>query len=107
MKAILIDPFGKEVIEVEYNGDFRHIQELIECEVFDCTTWNEHTFFVDDYGLFEYKSGFLLNGYCNPLMGKALVLNTDEEGNSIDCELTIKDIIDNLTFIDVDDYLLK
>ena len=35
MRAILIDPFAKEITEVDYDGDYKKIYDLIDCKTFD------------------------------------------------------------------------
>lgn len=88
MRAYLIDTPNKQVIEVDYNGDFRTIKEHLRCELFTTVVVNDagDTLFVDDEGLingnphgwiaFEHMPGALLRGY-------GLLLGTDHEGASI------------------------
>ncbi len=98
MRAILIDPSNKTITEVEHQGDFRNIQRLIEADCFDCVrlgTGDEDTIFVDDCGLLNGKAQevgmFRVEGN-NPayLAGKALILATDREGDSVGTDLTLE-----------------
>lgn len=46
--------------------------------------------FLDDEGLFvEGQTFFILEGYPQPLAGKALVMGTDEEGESMDAPVSL------------------
>ena len=97
MKAILIDPVREQVTEVEYNGDYRHIYELLtddENEL-DCCTFDviriddREAIFVDDEGLLKMPRYFFkYEGYGQPLAGRGLVLGNDDEGETIATKLT-------------------
>jgi hypothetical protein len=85
MKAYLIDPYECVITQVDYNGHYQQIYDLIDCYCFDCVGFNEFrdTLYVDDEGLYkDNKEFFLIQGYPQPLVGKALVLGTDRYGNS-------------------------
>lgn len=86
MKAYLIDPFEKQITEVEHNGDYKQIQEFIEADLFTVVRINDFgdVLYVDDEGLLkeEGQAFFLFDGYPQPLAGKALVLGTTTEGES-------------------------
>jgi len=105
MKAYLIDPFTKTISMVEYSGDYNEIYKLIECDTiykliecdtFTCADFNEFgdTVFVDDEGLINGKDQefFLIGDYPTPLAGKALVLGTNQEGESVEPSMTIEQV---------------
>ena len=106
MRAYLIDPIKKEISVVNYNGDYRMINELINCERgFDAVYGfrNQDTLFVDDEGLlrkenhaFEFTYD---NGHTQPLMGKALVLGTDAEGESVAVKSTLEEVESKIRWI--------
>lgn len=85
MKAFLIDPSVQTITEVEYSGDYKQIYDLIDCHTFDVVYIDEsHCIYVDDEGLMKPNLFFWLEGLTpTPLAGKALVLGTDDEGESI------------------------
>lgn len=99
MRAILIDPQTRTVSEVDYNGDYTQISELIEASYFDCVKINSlaeggDTIFVDDEGLLNDKVGqvgmFRVDGdYPAYLAGKGLILGTDQEGESVATKLDL------------------
>ena len=105
MRAYLIDPINKEISVVDYNGDYQMINELINSQRgFDAVYGfrNEDTLYVDDEGLllkenhaFEFTYD---NGHTQPLMGKALVLGTDAEGESIECKTTLENLKSRISF---------
>ena len=57
-KGILINPQDRSITEVEWNGDYKHIQELIDAKCFDvCRVDPNNMCFVDDEGLINGKAG--------------------------------------------------
>ena len=103
MNAYLIDPFNYTINPVEYDGDFKSIYQLIDCDTFDCTRFNQHGdgVFVDDEGLISGKEQafFVIQGYPNPLAGKGLVLGCDmDTGESKDPHVTLEWLRENVTF---------
>tara|TARA_B100000424_G_scaffold57448_1_gene41486 strand:+ start:2608 stop:3072 length:465 start_codon:yes stop_codon:yes gene_type:complete len=106
MRAYLIDPIKREISVVSYNGDYQMINELINSQRgFDAVYGfrNEDTLYVDDEGLllkenhaFEFTYD---NGHTQPLMGKALVLGTDAEGESVAVKSTLEEVASKVNWI--------
>ena len=106
MKAILINPKLQTINYVDYSGDYRDISKLTECTTFtavypfdNC----EDTIYLDDEGLLK-PSNYCFTFRCDdgrnqPLMGNALILGTDDEGESKDVESTIEIIQDRVVFV--------
>ena len=94
MKAYLIDPFAKEVSEVEHDGDFKQIYKFIDAEAFDCAHLaNTDVIFVDDMGLTKDEQAFFaFVGYTQILAGKGLVLGTNEEGDTVEPKFSLDDV---------------
>ena len=106
MRAYLIDPIKREISVVNYNGDYQMINELINSQRgFDAVYGfrNEDTLYVDDEGLLlKENHGFEFtydNGHTQPLMGKALVLGTDAEGESVAVKSTLEDVESKVRWI--------
>ena len=104
MKAILINPKLRKIKEVEYSGNYQDIQKLTECSTltaiypFD----NEDTIYLDDEGLLK-ESNYCFtfkydNGYVQPLMGNALIIGANEEGESISYKTPITEIKNRIVF---------
>lgn len=92
MKAILINPEDKtvKVIDIEQNNDA--IYKAIDCETFACpiTYDNGDTMYCDDEGLFiPQKGGIMMHDWAYPILGKILILGSDEDGNSVDVKSDI------------------
>jgi len=104
MKAYLINPFAREVTEVEYSGDFEQIYDFLGgVRCFTCVTINQEGdgVFVDDEGLFNGDNEFFtVTGYPEPLAGFGLVLGCDPEGESVAPALTLEDLRDRVKFWD-------
>ena len=103
MRAILIDPEAKTITEVQYDGNYKSIYKLIDCETFTFVGIDgENVIFVDDEGLFkEPKHFFIWKGYPQPLSGKGLILDTDDEGDSIATDLPIDYVKSQVKFTEL------
>jgi hypothetical protein len=102
MKAYLIDPYEHTITEVEYSGDYTDIYKLIDASCFDCVGFNKFkdTLYIDDEGLYkEHKEFFMIEGYPQPLVGKALVLGTNAHGNSIAPKISLTKLKSMVDFI--------
>ena len=105
MKAILINPKLQTINEINYSGDYKDIYKLTECTTFtavypfdNC----EDTIYLDDEGLLK-SSNYCFTFRCDdgrnePLMGNALVLGADDEGESKDVETSIDEIKRRVSF---------
>ena len=107
MKAFLIDPYAMTVTEVQYGGDYNEIYKLTDCDIFTCVTFNEHedSIFIDDEGLINGKEQAFFRvvdtprGPSYPLVGKGLVLGTNEEGESVEPKVTLEQLKKQIQFI--------
>lgn len=110
MKAILIDSFTQEVKQVEYNGDFNQINQLIGSECFCIGSYFENgdVVFVDDEGLLKDPTHFFVTStYPNPLAGRGLVVGTGKQGESKGCESTVEEIKKSIRFEDINTVAFK
>jgi hypothetical protein len=89
MKAFLIDPFEREVREIEWSANWQDISKILDCHTFTVASighnLDDDTIYVDDEGL--YRDGqdfFAFVGHPNPLAGYGLLVGTDCEGDSAD-----------------------
>ena len=116
MKAILIDPKAKQVMQIDYSGDYRHIYEHLSFypnaegmthkpRAFDVvrTPTGGDGIYVDDEGLYlsaEDKHWFNIkyNDQDMMLVNRSLVIGCDDEGNSTDCVSTVEDIQSRITW---------
>ncbi len=99
MKAFLIDPFEKSISEVDYSGDYKDIYKLINAELFDVVYIDgNNCIYVDDEGLFKNEQAFFQVGYAM-LAGYGLVLGTDDKGESISPDISLKNLAKKVTFL--------
>ena len=104
MKAYLINPIKEEISVVDYNGDFHQILKFIDAELFDAVYpfKNADTIYVDDMGLMKPINHYFQvkcdNGNSQDLFGLGLVLGSNEEGESIDAQTTLKELKKRITF---------
>jgi hypothetical protein len=101
MKAYLIDPYKHTVTKVDYSGHYEDIYKLLDCDTFDCVGFNGFdTVYIDDEGLYkDDKEFFCIDGYPQPLCGKALVLGTNRHGDSIAPKIGLTKLRSMVTFI--------
>lgn len=106
MRAIKINPLDKTITEVEYDGNYKSIYKLIEAQMFDVVRIGDkedHTIYVDDEGLMNGKARdvgfFRIEGdYPIALAGYGLILATNDEGESVECKLSLDDVKKMTTF---------
>jgi len=91
MKAIFINAEEQKIEKIDFDGDYRKIQDKIGCRCFTCVyldTGND-AIFIDDEGLLTLDANskfFFMKGrnYAQPFAGNGLILGADEEGESTD-----------------------
>lgn len=97
-KAIKIDVEKQSVYEIEIGDDFREIYPHIGngCSLFTVPVQFENgdSLYADDEGLLhqEMIGGFIMENWRCPIVGNAIILGTDDEGDSIDYKSNIPDI---------------
>ena len=105
MKALFIDPIDQTIRTLSYDGDYKSIYRILDCTTFECVYPfnNEDTVFIDEEGLLK-ESNFAFNiradnpQFSQTLFGKALVLGTDAEGESVECKTTLEDLKSRIDF---------
>jgi hypothetical protein len=105
-RALKINVETKKVEEVFISDGIEDISKQIGngCQYFCCpfTFDNNDTIYADDESLLrldDVKGGFLLKGWTTPIVGNAIILGTNSEGESIDCKSTIEFIEENCAFM--------
>ena len=105
MKAILIDPFDESVSEVDYNGDYKEIYNLTDCDSFDVVSLDDiNDIYVDDAGLLKNPTRyFRIFSYTtmriSTLAGKGLILGHNDEGESIATTLDVNEYAKTIQFL--------
>lgn len=93
MRAILIDPFAREVREVQIGEGLQPIYDQIKADCFTVVGLGlGEGLFLDDEGLFRSKQEyFALGGTGTPVLaGRGLILGSDSEGESVDSRLDVE-----------------
>lgn len=102
MRAILINPELKQVTEIEVGGDYKEIYKVISCDTFSCpvTYDNNDCLYCDDEGLFKpQKGGIIMKNWYYPILGKILILGTNEDGESADAKTDIRFFENQITWL--------
>ena len=103
-KAILIDVVAQSlsVVEIEsLQSIYNHIgngcnlfQVPIEFDNSDCI-------YVDEEGLLkDVHGGFIMKDWSYPLIGNALIVGSDEEGDSVDFKSDLEELKKQIHFVD-------
>lgn len=105
-KALLINVETKQVTEIILDRELSSISEAIGngCELFCVPVDYENgdAMYADDESLLrtnDIKGGFIFPNWNFPLINNAIILGTDDEGDSIDCKSTIEEIQKDIIFI--------
>lgn len=104
MKAFFINPSIQNITTVDYDGDWRKINRMIDAirGNFDVVRLYENgdAAFVDDEGLYVEDQHFWIHrNYPTPLAGKSLLLGTDDEGDSVEPKTSFEKLHDDIHFI--------
>ena len=107
MKALKINVATQQVEEIEIK-DWREISPAIgnECTNFECPVSfeNEDCFYCDEEGLFHtIEGGFIMDKWGSPIVGNALLIGTDNEGDSVDVKTTKEELMNQLTWVSKDE----
>lgn len=105
-KALKINVETKTITEVLLDGGIDCISKEIgnNCKYFCCPFEfpNNDAIYSDDDILLrmeDIKGGFMFRDWHYPLVNNAIILGTDDEGDSIDCKTTISDL-SKIIFLD-------
>ena len=105
MRAILINPMQESIRHISYDGDYKSIYRIIQCTTFEAVYPfdNGDTLWIDEEGLLR-ESNFAFNikadnpKFNQTIMGSALILGTDAEGESIECKTTLENLKSRISF---------
>ena len=106
MKAIKIDVENQAVYQIEIGKDYREIYTAIgnncTCFAVPVNFDNGDCMYVDDEALLrdDIKGGFTMPDWVTPIIGNAIILGTDEDGESVDCMYDVHEIVPLVRFID-------
>lgn len=92
MRAILIDPETKTVTEVQIDGSLHDIYKVLDCNMIEAPVRypNGDFMYCDEeywltYNPEEAPCGFMFPNWRYAILGKALIVGSDDEGNDVDC----------------------
>jgi len=89
VKLVLIDPYAKTVSDVQLpEVDFEVLYKLLECDLIQQVSIMKNLVMLcDDEGLFkpvEKQRFFTIEGFAQPICGKAVLVGTDGQGEYMD-----------------------
>lgn len=104
IRVVIIDPYAQtvenKIIEDSLDAYYEAIGEgcsLVEA-IYPQALGGE-CMYVDEEGLFQQKAGFYLRGWGpnTPLMGRAIILGTDDMGSSVSTTWDADEVLANVT----------
>lgn len=107
MKAIKINVYERTLTYIDISN-YREICSTLndKCNNFICPMIFEtlDTMYADYYAGInnKNKSGFLLDAWTHPIIGNALIVGTDLNGDLCDVIISISDIENNISFVSND-----
>ena len=103
--AYKIDAKNCTVTAIQLGDDFEEINREIGCDTFTVAPSYEPGFpdlFVDDNGLWtETPYYFIYKASQQPLVGNAIAMDVDDEGNSIAPRISLEDFAKNVRFVHI------
>lgn len=106
MRAIKIDVVSKTITEIKIKKGLRALYLALDCQTVEVIGIDDgEDIWVDEEGLLhdEPIGAFTLNGWNHPVSGHGIILGTNSEGESVSTKLKLKDVIDVVRFVSVDD----
>lgn len=107
MKAIKINTEDRKLEMVEINNWTEIAPEIGNgCTTFACPVSfdNGDTIYIDDEGLYnDFGGGFITPDWDYPIVGNAIILGTDSEGESIDAVTTIEELQKQIFWVSRED----
>ena len=110
LRGILIDPYAKAVTEV-YVEPYPAWKNIIECDDIEAVTiavkpdGHRVTMWVDGEFLLNEKAKgpfFQISAHPQPMGGKALILDTDEAGETVSTDIPVNVVWAHVTWPDVE-----
>ena len=105
MRIILIDPEKETVTEVQMENGLKAIYEMLDCKIF-CVPMNyenKDAMYSDDESWLRYEGtekGFMFPTWTYPIIGKSLIIGTDDEGESVDAKSKVTDFTETVIWKD-------
>ena len=106
MKAILIDSKKKTVTEITIDENAEALLEEwykhINCEIVEVAhDISDHdSILVDEEGFFKSPTHFFTyNGAHQLFAGNGLIVGRNEDGETVDCEITLEEATQNVLFL--------
>lgn len=106
MKAILIDPVTRTVTTVEHDGTLDSTYNLLGCSMIESPVRYENgdAMYCDEEAWLNVDenplAGFKYPDYLYGILGKALIVGSNDEGEDDDCKSTVEEIAKDITWLD-------
>lgn len=106
MRAILIDPFTREVSAISTDASLDDMYRILDVDLITVIgVGASHAMILDDEGLLKDKFNqayFMLKGMEQPLAGRAMILK-DEYGENRDATLSVTEVEEKVVWLSNDE----
>lgn len=105
MRAILIDPFKKTVLELNLDASQNMLDQwykVLDASPVEVAHYiDDHdSILVDEEGLLKPCDHFFTyQGAHQPFAGRGLVVGCDNDGNTVSCTTPVEDVLDSVRFL--------
>lgn len=105
MRAIFIDARMKRVTEIDIEPSLESYYFQLGCRTIEAahveTIRSTDVMYVDEEGLLvdrEFQVFFNMIGAYQPFAGNGLIVGTDDEGNTVECQSTLEHVRNMVIF---------
>ena len=102
MRAIKIDVVNKTITEIQIDkkNSLKEMQEVVGGLITVACESDLDTLMVNDEGLFMFSDFFYFEGNCQPNAGNGIMVGTDENGETVDCKMSLEAVKAKVKFLD-------
>lgn len=111
MKAILIDVFNKTVTQIKLDNNKDMLDQwyhVIKADIVEVAHYitDYDSILVDEEGLLKSCDHFFFyEGAHQPFAGNGLIVGVDKEGETVDCDISAKEVENNVQFLSRQDVM--
>lgn len=105
MKAIFIDVYNKTVQEIELSPNINMLKQwynILQIDMVEVAHYitDHDSIIVDEEGMLKPCDHFFFyKGAHQPFAGNGLIVGVDEEGETVACDISLQEVIENTVFL--------
>ena len=87
-------------IQIDKKNSLKEMQEVVGGLITVACESDLDTLMVNDEGLFMFSDFFYFEGNCQPNAGNGIMVGTDENGETVDCKMSLEAVKAKVKFLD-------